>query len=163
MPVRTLRWLIKVLTWGLLFVFCFVVHTAWYSMDAIRLGGNVWIKMPLRLGKCELWGHDRPTIGLGESSCGYSHTYMSDHVIMRVLNCGYICRVAVILKYIHRGMYIWKVFSLLLTLHALLGNCWAKLNFSAGTLTTHRCRPIVSPIWESVCMPPPSARSLKFY
>jgi hypothetical protein len=71
---------------------------------------------------------------------------MFDHVIMRVLNCEYIYRVAVILKYIHRGMYIWKVFSLLLTLHALLGNCWAKMKFSAGTVTTHRCRLIVSPI-----------------
>jgi hypothetical protein len=71
---------------------------------------------------------------------------MFDHVIIRVLNYGYIWRVAVILKYLHQGMYIWKVFSLLLTFYALLGNCWAKMKFSIGTLTTHRCRPIVLPI-----------------
>jgi hypothetical protein len=71
---------------------------------------------------------------------------MFDQVIMRVLNCGYICQVAVILKYINRGMCIWKVFSLLLTLHAYLGNCWAEIKFYAGTLTMHRCRPIVLPI-----------------
>jgi hypothetical protein len=71
---------------------------------------------------------------------------MFDYVIMRVLNCAYIYRVAVILKYIHGGMYIWKVFSLLLTLYALLGNYWAEMKFSAGTLTTYRCRPIVLPI-----------------
>jgi hypothetical protein len=116
---------------------------------------------PRHSGKCELWEYDHPTIGLGESSCGYSHTYMFDHVIMRVLNCGYICRVAVILKYIHQGMYIWKVFSLLLTLHALVGNCWAKMQFSVGTLTAQASRLIVSPIWERVCMPPPSVRILK--
>jgi hypothetical protein len=143
--------------------FCFVIHTTCYCMDVICLGGNVWIIRPLRLGKCELWDHDCPTISLGESSCGYSHTYMFNHVFMRVLNCGYICRVAVILKYIHRGMYIWKVFSLLLPLHALLGNCWAEIKFFAGTLTTHHCRPIVLPIWGSICMPPPSVRSLRFY
>jgi hypothetical protein len=71
---------------------------------------------------------------------------MFDHVNMRVLKCGYICRVVVIAKYIHRGMYIWKVFSLLLTLHALLGNYWAEMKISVGTLTTYHCRPIVSPI-----------------
>jgi hypothetical protein len=71
---------------------------------------------------------------------------MFDHVIMRVLNCGYIYRVAVILKYIHRGMYIWKVFSLLLTLYALIGNYWAKIKFSACTLTMHHCILVVSPI-----------------
>jgi hypothetical protein len=71
---------------------------------------------------------------------------MFDHVIMRVLNYGYIYRVAVILKYIHWGMYIWKIFSLLLTLHALLGNYWAEMKFSVGTLTVRMSRPIVSPI-----------------
>jgi hypothetical protein len=71
---------------------------------------------------------------------------MFDHVIMRVLNCGYVCRVVVTLKYIHQGMYIWKIFSLLLTLHALLGNCWAEMKFSVCTLTTYRCRSIVLPI-----------------
>jgi hypothetical protein len=69
---------------------------------------------------------------------------MFNHVFMRVLNYGYICRVVVILKCIHRGMYIWKVFSLLLTLHALLGNYWAEMKFFAGTLIMHRCRLIVS-------------------
>jgi hypothetical protein len=59
---------------------------------------------------------------------------------MRVLNCGYICRVALIQKYMHQGMYVWRVFSLLLSLHALLGNCWAEINFSIGTLTTNHYR-----------------------
>ena len=31
--------------------FYFVVHTACYYMDAIRLSGNVWINIPLHLGK----------------------------------------------------------------------------------------------------------------
>jgi hypothetical protein len=31
--------------------FCFVVHAACYSMDAIHLNGNVWIDIPLRSGK----------------------------------------------------------------------------------------------------------------
>jgi hypothetical protein len=52
--IRTIRWLTKVLTWGFLLVFCFVVHTVCYCMNAIRLGGNVWIKIPLRPGKWEL-------------------------------------------------------------------------------------------------------------
>jgi hypothetical protein len=85
------------------------------------LGGNIWIKIPLRSGKWELWEHDRPTVGVGESSCGYSHTYMFNHVSMGVLNCGCICRVAVILKYVHRGMYVWRVFSLLLSVYAIFG------------------------------------------
>jgi hypothetical protein len=75
-------------------------------MEAIRLDGNVWIKIPLRSGKWELREHDRPTVGLGESSCDYLHTYLFNHVSMRVLNYEYICRVAVILEYIHRGMYV---------------------------------------------------------
>jgi hypothetical protein len=90
-------------------------------MDVIYLGGNIWIKIPLRSGKWELWEHDRPTVGVGESSCGYSHTYMFNHVSMGVLNCGCICRVAVILKYVHRGMYVWRVFSLLLSVYAIFG------------------------------------------
>ena len=119
--IRTLRWLIKVLTWGITACFCFVVHTACYCMDAIRLGGNVWLKIPLRSDKWELWEHDRPTVGLGESSCGCSHTYMFNHVSMRVLKCGYLWRVAVILEYMHQGMYVWKylVYCLLL---CILGN-----------------------------------------
>jgi hypothetical protein len=52
------------------------------------------------------------------------------YVCMRVLNCGYICRVALILKYIHQGMYIWKVFSLLLTCMLILGTIRLKCNFS---------------------------------
>ena len=31
--------------------FSFIVHKACYCMDAIRLNGNVWINIPLRLGK----------------------------------------------------------------------------------------------------------------
>jgi hypothetical protein len=42
--LRTLRWLITVQTWGFLLVLCFIVHTTCYCMDAIYLGGNVWIK-----------------------------------------------------------------------------------------------------------------------
>jgi hypothetical protein len=71
---------------------------------------------------------------------------MFNHVFMKVLNCEYICRVVVILKYIHRGMCIWKVFSLLLTCMLILGNCWAGMRFSAGTLIAQMSRPIVSPI-----------------
>ena len=63
-------------------------------------------QLPLRQGKSELREHDRPTVGLGESSCGCSHTYIFDHVSMGVLKCGYLCRVAVILEYIHPGMYV---------------------------------------------------------
>jgi hypothetical protein len=79
---------------------------------------------------------------------------MFNHVSMRVLNCRYIYQLVVILKYIHRGMYVWKVFSLLLSLHALLGSCWAKIKFFAGTLTMHRCRLTSYRISENVCMPP---------
>jgi hypothetical protein len=56
-------------------------------------------------------------------------------------------------------MRIWKVFSLLLTCVLILGDCWAEMRFFAGTLTAQTSRPIVSPIWENVCMPPPSVRS----
>ena len=31
--------------------FYFVIHTVCYYMDAIRLSGNVWIDIPLHLGK----------------------------------------------------------------------------------------------------------------
>ena len=31
--------------------FYFIVHTACYCMDAIRLNGDVWINLPLRPGK----------------------------------------------------------------------------------------------------------------
>jgi hypothetical protein len=55
-------------------------------MDAIHLGGNAWIKYLDAL-----------------VSFGYLHTYMFKPCNMEVLNCGYICRVAVILKYIHQG------------------------------------------------------------
>jgi hypothetical protein len=68
---------------------------------------------------------------------------MFNHVFMEVLNYGYICRVVVILKYIPRGMCIWKVFSLLLTCMLILGNYCAKMRFSAGTLTAQTSRPIV--------------------
>ena len=142
--------------------FCFVVHTACYCMDAIRLGGNVWIKIPLRSGKCELWEHDRPTVGLGESSCGCSHTYMFDHVSMRVLNCGYLWRVAVILEYMHQGMYVWEYLVYCLLLY-FLGNYWAEMKFSAGTLTTYRCRSTSYRIRENVCMPPYISLAFKFF
>jgi hypothetical protein len=46
---------------------------------------------------------------------------MFNHVFMKVLNCGYICWVAMIPKYMHQGMYVWRVFSLLLSLCAMLG------------------------------------------
>ena len=43
--LRTIRWLSKYQLWGMYFVatFTFVVHTAWYCMDAVYLNGNVWI------------------------------------------------------------------------------------------------------------------------
>jgi hypothetical protein len=43
----------------------------------------------------------------------------SNHVIMKVLNCGYICRVVVILKYIHRRCVYEKylVYCLLVCLY----------------------------------------------
>jgi hypothetical protein len=75
-------------------------------MDVIRWGGNVWIKHLDALVSVSCESMTVQPVSLGESCCGYSHTYLFDHVIMRVLNCGYICQVAVILKYIHRGMYI---------------------------------------------------------
>ena len=31
--------------------FCFIVHMVCYCMDVIRLSGNVWINIPLRLAK----------------------------------------------------------------------------------------------------------------
>jgi hypothetical protein len=127
--IRTIRWLIKVLTWGFLIVFLFRCPYGVLLYGCHLLGGNVWIKIPLRPGKWELWEHDRPTVDLGESSCGYSHIYMFNHVSMRVLNYGYICRVALILKYIHRGIYVWKVFSLLLFLCVILGTIGLKCNF----------------------------------
>jgi hypothetical protein len=105
----------------LLLAFYFIVHTACYCMDAMRLGGNEWINYlyTLVIVSCEsmtvqpsVWGRVR---------CGYWHNYMFNHVFIKVLNYGYICRVAVILKYMHRGMYVWRVFSLLLYLCALLG------------------------------------------
>jgi hypothetical protein len=46
-----------------------------------------------------------------------------NHVFMKVLNCRYICRVAMIPKYIYLGMYIWRVFSLLLSLCAIYISC----------------------------------------
>jgi hypothetical protein len=46
-----------------------------------------------------------------------------NHVFMNVLNCGYICRVAVISKYIYLGIYIWRVFCLLLSLFAIYISC----------------------------------------
>jgi hypothetical protein len=46
-----------------------------------------------------------------------------NHVFMKVLNYEYICRVAVIPKYIYLGMYIWRVFSLLLSLCAIYISC----------------------------------------
>jgi hypothetical protein len=70
---------------------------------------------------------------------------MFDHVIMRVLNCGYISRVAVILKYIHQGMYVWKVFSTAFQV-CFIGKLWAEMQFSAGTLTAQMSKLIVSPI-----------------
>jgi hypothetical protein len=65
---------------------------------------------------------------------------------MRVLNCGYICRVAVILKYMYQGMYVWRVFSLLISLYAILGNYWAEMKSSVGTLTKHHVDRLVTAI-----------------
>jgi hypothetical protein len=46
-----------------------------------------------------------------------------NHVFMKVLDYGYICWVAMVLKYIYLGMYIWRVFSLLLLLCAIYISC----------------------------------------
>ena len=62
------------------------------------------------------------------------------HVSMKVLNCGYICRVAMDTEVY---IYIWgciygEYLSLLLSLCAylyLVG--WAAMNLPAGTLTTN--------------------------
>jgi hypothetical protein len=51
-------------------------------------------QLPRRSGKCELWEHDRPTGGLGESSFGDLHTYMFKpcsyvkHLIMGIYKSG---------------------------------------------------------------------------
>ena len=144
----------KVLTWGFL-----LVSVSSSIRRAIVWMPSAWVVMYgsnylYALVSGELWEHDRPTVGLGESSCGCLHTYIFDHVSMRVLKCGYLCRVAVILEYIHLGDVCTKVFSLLLTLHVFLGNYWAEMKFSADTLTTYRCRSTRYCIRENVCMPP---------
>ena len=60
------------------------------------------------------------------------------HVYMKVLNCGYIYRVALDTKVCTYGMYIWYL-SLLLSLYAYLSlEGWAAMNLSADTLTTQR-------------------------
>jgi hypothetical protein len=59
-----------------------------------------------------------------------------NHVFMNVLNCGYICRVAVISKYIYLGIYIWRVFFYYF--HCLLYISLVGIGcneFFAGTLT----------------------------
>ena len=56
-----------------------------------------------------------------------------------------------------------KVFSVLLTLHAFLGNYWAEMKFVEGTLTTYRCRSISYRIRENVCMPPYISLAFKFF
>ena len=152
----------KVLTWGFL-----LVSVSSSIRRAIVWMPSAWVvmygsKIPLRSGKCELWEHDRPTVGLGESSCGCSHTYMFDHVSMRVLNCGYLWRVAVILEYMHQGMYVWEYLVYCLLLY-FLGNYWAEMKSSAGTLTTYRCRSTSYRIWENVCMPPYISLAFKFF
>jgi hypothetical protein len=53
--IRTIRWLIKVLTWGFLIVFLFRCPYGVLLYGCHLLGGNVWIKIPLRPGKWELW------------------------------------------------------------------------------------------------------------
>ena len=52
-----------------------------------------------------------------------------------------------------------KVFSL----HAFLGNYWAEMKFSAGTLTTYRCRSTSYRIRENVCMPPYISLAFKIF
>ena len=52
--LRTTMWLSKLIVTigGLLSCnFYFVVHTAWYCLDAICLNSNVWINISLRPGK----------------------------------------------------------------------------------------------------------------
>jgi hypothetical protein len=79
---------------------------------------------------------------------------MFNHVFMRVLNCGYICRVAVIPKYMHWGIHVWRVFSYCFLCVIYWRNYWAEMKSSASTLTTYHCRSNSYHIWENVCMPP---------
>ena len=52
------------------------------------------------------------------------------------------------------GEVCMKVFSLLLTLYAFLGNYWTKMKFSVGTLIMYCCRSTSYRIRENGCMPP---------
>ena len=62
------------------------------------------------------------------------------HVHMKVLNCGYICRVALDTEvYISRDVYIESI--LVYCFHCVLISLllgWAAMNSSVGTLTTQR-------------------------
>jgi len=55
-----------------------------------------------------------------------------------------------------------KVFSYCLLL-CMVGNYWAEMKFSAGTLTTYRCRSTSYRIRENVCMPPYISLAFKFF
>ena len=62
------------------------------------------------------------------------------HVYMKVLNCGYICRVAMDTEvYISRDVYIESI--LVYCFHCVLIYLlwgWAAINLSIGTLTAQR-------------------------
>jgi hypothetical protein len=88
-------------------------------MDAILLGGNVWIKHldALVSMSCESMivqpaVYGRVVVVTCILTC-------SNHIIMKVLNWGYIYRVVVILKYIHQGCVYGKylVYCLLVWLY----------------------------------------------
>ena len=62
------------------------------------------------------------------------------HIHMKVLNCGYICRVALDTKvYISGDVYMES--TLVYCFHCVLNSLllgWAAMNLFAGTLTTQR-------------------------
>ena len=55
-----------------------------------------------------------------------------------------------------------KVFSLQFAF-MLLGNYWAEMKVSTGTLTTYHCRSTSYRIRENVCMPPYISLAFKFF
>ena len=86
------------------------------------------------------------------------------HVHMKVLNCGYICRVVLDTKvYISGDVYMESI--LVYYFHCMLNYLlweWAAMKFSTGTLTTHCVDRLVTAIRGNVCMPPYIPLELNF-
>ena len=61
------------------------------------------------------------------------------HVNMKVLNCEYICWVAVDTEVYISGMYIWEYLSLLLSLYAYLSLVGMGCNEFACRYANHEC------------------------